>query len=199
VENVLQRTLPENLYRVFNRLVAGVVLFLIIGFISGWYYIIVENTLIHTNKLAMIALFLGFSFSQIFFWTSRGKYQRIDWGILLMLFVASTLISGFLFLSTNRLLAEEATEEIEYIIFSTYKRKISQKKEDAFPVAVISIDKQPLHLRLSAELTGRIPQKGVLRIEKSQGFWGFGVIRNIEVEGTDWPARIVRGLHQFLN
>jgi len=185
VENVLQRTLPENLYRVFNRLVAGVVLFLIIGFISGWYYIIVENTLIHTNKLAMIALFLGFSFSQIFFWTSRGKYQRIDWGILLLLFVASTLISGFLFLSTNRLLAEETTEEIEYIIFSTYKRKMSQKKEDAFPVAVISIDKQPLHLRLSAELTGRIPQKGVLRIEKSQGFWGFDVIRNIEVEGTD--------------
>lgn len=185
MENVLQRTLPENLYRLFNRMVAAVALMLIIGFISGWYYIIVENTLIHSNKLAMIAIFFGFIVTQFFFWFSIGKYQRADWGILILIFVASTLLSGFLFLSSNRIFAEEATQELEYIIFSTYKKKLGNKKADIYPVAVINIDEEPLHLRLSDQFKDRVPQKGVLRIQKSRGFWGFDVIRQMEVEGTD--------------
>lgn len=181
VKNVLQRTLPENLYRTMQSLAAIAVSVLVVGFMSGIFYFIVENTLIHTRKLVFFAALSGLLMANIFFWMSKGKYHRYDWGILLAIFFLGCLFSGFAFLTTNRLLAEKDTQQLEYVIFATYEKKMGSDGDDLYAVAVIYIDKAPMHVRLPAQFQGRIPDKAILRIQKSEGFFGFDVIREMEI------------------
>ncbi len=182
MENVLKRTLPVFIYKASRSLAAAFLLFLAFGFFSGLYYIVLEHTLIHTQTLALIALLGGILLTNIFFWSSKGKYSGYDWGILMVILVLTTLFTGFSFLGINRLLSEKQTSILEYVIFASYEKRFGAEEDDEFAVAVIYRDKKPMHVRLPAQIQGKIPDKGILRIQKSKGFFGYDVIRSMEIQ-----------------